>query len=226
MSPEAWGTSALLSPRNGSRREAERPGAVGMLALGRQRAAELLEEARAEAEEIRRQAREEGRREGLEAGRAEARAELEQGLARLEEERRTMAATFAEALEQLRQSAASRWEEYLARVQADVLELALRICRRLVKRELAQDPAAMLPSIRKALQELHVREPAVVRVHPADYEHREGLQSHGLTGAPFRFEVDERVGPGGFLVESEAGTVDGRMESRLAFIRRQLVDGD
>lgn len=230
MSPDRWRTPSLVGHRNPPSREAAseaaRAGAIGILALGRQQAAELIDSARAEAEEIRAKARNEGYRDGLQAGRHEARLELEERLGRLEEESRGMAARFGEALEALRLSSQARWEEYVGRVQGEVLELAIRICRRLVKQELAQDPSALVPSIRRALQELHVREPAVVRVHPSDYEHEEGLRNLSISGAPFRFEVDERVGAGGFIVESEGGTIDARMETRLDFIRRQLLDGD
>ena len=201
-------------------------GSVGLLALGRQRAAELLEKARVDADEVRRQAREEGYRDGLEQGRQEMHAQLEVGLKRLEEEGRTRAASFASALDQVRQLADARREPYRDQVQASLLELALRICRRMVKRELTQDPSALVPSIRRALQELHVHQPAVIRVHPSDFENKEAFEDLSTSGAPFRLEADERVGLGGFLIESEAGTVDGRMDTRLEFIRRQLLDGD
>lgn len=225
MSPEAWQLSSL-DPEISEPQDLSRNVAAEMLALGRRKAAALLEQARDEAEALRVQAVASGHQEGLALGRAEAREELVQRLAELETFRGDLMERFSQGVAELERGSNTRWEAYLDRVQAEVLDLAFGVCRRVLKKELFEDPTALAASVRRALQELDVRQPALVRLHPADWQHLEEMLQGAQPSGGFRLELDDRLGRGSFLVESEAGTVDGRLESRLEFLKAQLLNGD
>jgi flagellar biosynthesis/type III secretory pathway protein FliH len=165
------------------------------------RAKVVLAEAEAKAEA----ARAEARREGLAAGR-------EEGLAQL-----------TELLLKARVAAAAMGEG----ATADLKRLAVRIAEKILGRELATSPEAIVDVVRAALDAARARKELVVRVHPEDaaaiQSSHPRLATALLPNAVLAVRGDADVPRGGCQIDTEVGTIDARLEVQLAAIERALL---
>lgn len=162
------------------------------------RARQIVEEAQHEAESIRQQAREEGRREGYE--------ELLPKIAEVRE----------------------RYRQIQDEAEEDTLELAFRIAKRIVGRELERDPSVVRDIVDRALERVRGKRHVVVRANPQDVEELErdtDAFSEKLDGAAVYIEDDEDVERGGCVLETDANRVDARLEIQLERLREVLTDG-
>ena len=173
------------------------------------RARARLAEADAEAERILAAAREERARihaEAAEAGRQE-------GLGRA-------AATMA--------GAAAERERRLADLAGEVAALALEVARKVLGRELALDPEAVVALAAAAVAEARERREVALRVSPGDapaLRRSEGRLAALLARAPgLSLREDPSLAPGEMVIETEAGTIDARVEAQLAALARALED--
>jgi len=174
--------------------------AEAVVSAARAEAAALRREAEAEAEGLRSRA--------LEAGRAEGQAEAGAALAG-----------------QLLAAAAAR-DAALRGAEAEVIELALELARRILEREVAVAPAALEALAGAALRAARGRRAVGVRVHPSAARalrgSREALAAlHGLPG--LALVEDAALGPADAIVETEAGWFDGRLHVRLEGLRQALL---
>lgn len=112
--------------------------------------------------------------------------------------------------------------------EEDLLTLSVMIARKIVQREIAQDPAILAAIIAAAVGGCTERDRVVVRLNPGDYGVVAANRQTFLAGigdeTPITFAPDEGVGPGGCLVETATGTVDARIESQLDEIYRTLLE--
>lgn len=173
------------------------------------RARELVARAEAEATAIRAVAEADAARVRAEAdalGRAE-------GLARA-------AATLVEA--------ARARDRRLAAVEREVLALAVEVARKILGRELALAPGAVLDVVREALAAARDRREVALRVNPADATAvRAGADALARTLARaegLAVREDPAVPAGGVVVETEAGLLDARLETQLALLRAALEE--
>jgi flagellar assembly protein FliH len=108
--------------------------------------------------------------------------------------------------------------------EQDVVKLALAIARRILHRELAVDPSAILGLVKAALGSLDARELHRVCIHPGQAGPlRLQLEAMGL---PQRCEVvaDAALERGGAILESNHGTLDASAETQLGEIERGFTD--
>jgi flagellar assembly protein FliH len=112
---------------------------------------------------------------------------------------------LAQTLDELR----SLRRDLVRRAEREVVELALAIAMRVVRRELSLDPELLLAMARVALDRLSDVTTANIRLHPDDYtvamagRGAPALASHGV-----QILADPAVGRGGCIVQSEAGAID------------------
>jgi flagellar assembly protein FliH len=104
------------------------------------------------------------------------------------------------------------------------VKLAIAVARRVLYRELATDPEAILGLVKAAFGKLNARETHRLRVSPADaavvQEHRSKLQiPPGLEIVP-----DGSLTPGSAIFETSRGDLDASVETQLAEIDRGLTD--
>lgn len=141
------------------------------------------------------------------------------------------AAEASRLLEPLREKLVQTLEEVahlqtslMARVESDLLRLALEVAKKIVQREVTVDHEVALTLTRVALSRLHNRALATVRLHPEDYAyvnaHSERLGSH----SSIEIVADRSIGRGGCLVETEMGDVDARIEQQFAEIERGFFE--
>jgi flagellar assembly protein FliH len=181
-----------------------------------QQARDLLEVAQSEADNIIAQAQTqtaEIEREAREAGLAQARANIAEEISvAVEDLRQQLAHTLSE-LEPLYALIATRAER-------DLVKLALEIARKVVHREVATDPDIVLTLARVALERLHPRAVAKVRLHPEDLEYVTARRHQLSNTSALEFVADASVGRGGCLIQSEHGDIDARLEEQFASIER------
>jgi flagellar biosynthesis/type III secretory pathway protein FliH len=200
------------------------PGAADEQALVMATAAETLQSAERRAAEIIAHAEAEAagiaQRAALDA-REQALAELQD---ELQQQREQAAAQAAEIIA----GARAKSELALASTEREAIALALEIARRVVARELEVSPDVVLAVAGEALGRLPDGvSGASLRVSSADLERvtadRERLK--GLCGDLRELEVSPHphVSRGGCIVETSAGDVDGRIETRFSKLAGVLL---
>lgn len=108
--------------------------------------------------------------------------------------------------------------------EEDVVKLALAIARRILYRELATDPDAILGLVRAALDRLDGRDIPRVRVHPQDAP---VVQRHfERTSVPVKIEVcaDAGLARGSAVFETPRGSFDASVDTQLNEIERGFAD--
>jgi flagellar assembly protein FliH len=191
---------------------------VGQSYLGRVRseAMEIVNQARAQAAQIKVKATEEGRQAAIQAAQASLKARLDQQLGDI----LTALRQAVVQIEQSRQAWQQHWECHTVNLAA---AMAVRICRR----ELSRQPDISLTWIREALAMAGNNAEVTVRLHPDDCanlsEHIEKLR-HELTGiGPVKIVADATISAGGCRVDTEFGSLDQQLESQLNRITEELL---
>jgi flagellar biosynthesis/type III secretory pathway protein FliH len=161
-------------------------------------------------------------REAFERGRAAGHAEAEAAM----RDRLEGAVAAAEAAAAQIRAAEQRW---LGALEENVCAVGVAVARHLIGRELRADPATVAELVRRALQEFPVDQHLRIRIHPADL----ALLSTavGPDGAPIpiaggrdvRWLADERLHPGGCMVEGRDRIIDGRVDTALERAYRRLT---
>jgi flagellar assembly protein FliH len=106
----------------------------------------------------------------------------------------------------------------------DVVKLAMAVARRILYRELATDPEALLGLVRSALDKLEGREIHRIRANPQDAAVL--LQHFQQMNIPRRIEVlaDAALERGSAHFETEHGLFDASIETQLKEIERGFSD--
>jgi flagellar assembly protein FliH len=187
----------------------------GTLDRAREEAAELVQAAHREAEQIRRQTEQESRQQAEQRCRQQLHEAVDQQLA-----------TALPALGRVLDALQAERANYLRGCERGVLQLASAIAERLIRRELRVQPEITLDLVREALELAGGCPQIRVRLHPADCERLRGgieelVRLRGLQSA-VHVLADAGVSPGGCLVQTESGTIDQRLEVQLARIEEEL----
>jgi flagellar biosynthesis/type III secretory pathway protein FliH len=160
------------------------------------RAHATVEKARREAHELRQEAREEGRREGYRE--------------------------LVEVVGQVRR----RYRQIQDEAEADTLELAFRVARQLIGREIEREPEVVADMVAESLEHVRGKRQVVVHVHPADRRtlevHRSAL-SEQAEGASIYLEEDPSIERGGCVIETEDNRIDARLELQLERLREAIT---
>jgi len=155
--------------------------------------------------------REQAFEEGFAAGVAHAQSQLDGPASAL--------AAAADQLQALRTDAA-------ASVEADAVDLALRIAEQAVGAAITADPELVVEAVRGALRRLVERDRVLILVNPDDLELVRGHVGRlvGELGGIEHCEVqaERRVRPGGAIVRTSEGEVDATLETKLARAREVL----
>lgn len=172
----------------------------------------ILEEARKEAQALKERGFENGFSQGREEAKREAREVLQKKIAIWE--------SVLQEIKRVREKSLFELEEL-------ILELSLAIAERIIRREAKREPF-LAELIEEALQKLNHRERVILRVHPLDVallkDIKEELCSR-LDGLEYlEIREDARCARGDFLVETEFGSIDGRVSTQLHWIKKELLE--
>ncbi len=164
----------------------------------RAQARQLVDQAQAEADDIREAAREEGRSAGYE--------ELLQELAKARRQ-------YAQALDA---------------AEHDMVEMAFRLAQRIIGEAVEIDPQRVRQMVAKVLRHARGKRDIVVYVAPQDLPVLEAASqemAQQVDGVSVFFEADEAISRGSCVIETESGHVDGRIETQLDTLQRAITGG-
>jgi len=150
-----------------------------------------------------------GRKEGLAAGQKEIRATVQR-------------------LGQVIHALSEPLEEVDARVEEELVALALAIARQIIRRELKSEPGQVIAVVREALAALPAASRRVnVFLHPEDAALvRESLTVTSGEEANWHILEDPLLTRGGCRIQAEHSQVDATVEHRVALIVTQLLGGE
>jgi flagellar assembly protein FliH len=170
--------------------------------------ADVLSAVRAEAEQIRAQAWAAGEAEGRAAGLAAARTDAAPALAAL--------GSSMQAISDVR-------AQVIAELEADAVELALRLAEQILAGVVAVEPERVLDVARNALRHLTDRRRVTLVVNPEDLELVgdcvNQLQSELGGIEHLGVQSDRRVARGGVIARTDAGDIDAGLDVQLAQAR-------
>jgi flagellar assembly protein FliH len=147
---------------------------------------------------------EQGERAGAEAGAKRAEAML-----------RRLAETIQE-LAEVRRS-------MIRETERQMVQLALSIARRIVRREVAIDSELTLTMARVALERLGDSTAVTIRLHPEDFQATCRQCEALFTGSHVTVTPDPAVARGGCLVQSDFGYVDASVDAQFQELARALL---
>ncbi len=173
-----------------------KPGHLGLLGRGR----EVMEAAERAAARTAESAADRAAAIGIEAERQG----FEAGMARA-------AASCIEA-----EARRARW---LDGAREDLVEVALAAAASIVASARDLDPGVVARAVEESVVRIRGARRIEVRVAPCD---ERALDDLALRGLPIGVKADPGIAPGGCLIETDLGTVDGRIETRLQSLREAL----
>ncbi len=183
-------------------------------------AEEMLEDAHVQAEAMREAAWQDGFHEGREAGQVAAQAEA----------RRTQDAQSAEGrahLQTLIDAIGAARQELWDAQESEMVSFVLQIARQVVKTEVTQNPEVVANVLQNALRRVTDKDHVRIRVSLPDAAQVRGMREDllNLMDGVRNLEIvdDRRIGQGGCVVETNAGTIDAKIETQLDEVERALT---
>jgi flagellar biosynthesis/type III secretory pathway protein FliH len=117
----------------------------------------------------------------------------------------------------------------LGSAEPELVRLAVGIAERVLHQQIALDHGVVVEMARAAIARIVDRETITVRVNPADIEqmrgHRDELLALGDVKT-MRVIEDQRVDRGGVILETDAGSIDAKISTQLAEVRKILHIND
>ena len=184
--------------------------AEGLLGDARDRARRLIEDATMRAAALLEQARADGRKDGYASGADAANREMSEML---------------ETMRGLVEMAGIERHKIISSAEPEIVRLAMGIAERVLHQQIALDRGVVVEMAKAAIARLVDRESITVRVNPADLEgmrgHRDDVLALGDV-KHMRIIEDQRVDRGGVVVETEAGTIDAKIQTQISEAKRVL----
>lgn len=201
------------------------------LVQARAEADQLVAAARQEVAKLRSDAQTQGRDAGYKEGLRAAQEVMQQSVEKLahtrfeEQIRDTLPALRAVATEVIRLR-----EQWLQHWETAAIDLSLAIAETLLRQRLEVDPEAALGAIRETLRLAAGNERMTIHLNPRDLErmgdHAASIVESLTLCARVELKGDAGITPGGCLIETPAGTIDGRMETMLARVASELLQDE
>ena len=119
---------------------------------------------------------------------------------------------------------ASMRRRFRAEVEEDTVKLAIAIARRVMHRELAVDPEAILGLVIAAFQKLNARETQRLRLSPADAAILEQHRTRFELPEGLQIVADATLPRASAVFETSRGELDASVETQLAEIERGFTD--
>jgi flagellar assembly protein FliH len=109
--------------------------------------------------------------------------------------------------------------------RAQIVELAMAIAERVVRTAVSLDHSIAERAAAEALTHVHGRERVCVRLNPGDLQYLRDSDAVAGLAQIERLELveDEDVAAGGCVVETEMGSIDGRIETQLGQVEQSLL---
>jgi flagellar assembly protein FliH len=111
----------------------------------------------------------------------------------------------------------------LRQAERDLVRLAVAIAERIVRKEIALDPARLVTMASEAASRLGDRVAATLHLHPADHAAVSASGAIERISGSLTVVSDPHVPPGGCLVRSAVGNVDAGVDAQMREIARALI---
>ncbi len=198
---------------------------IDLMEKARREANEILNSAREEAELTRTLAQEEAqqlREKGFQEGYQEGVASAHQAM---EAEKLKTSQQCQQMLEEARNIKMNMFRT----CEADMLRVCLAVAKRIIASEVTTNPNVVSSILQEALSYIDQPDNLTLYVSQKDLETvLELMQTNGLSDNGNKIsidvQVDNRISPGGLRLDSEVGTVDARLETRLANVEKAFQD--
>ena len=120
--------------------------------------------------------------------------------------------------------------QLLANAQTDALELALKMAAKIIGRDLERDPALVADISATALESARSAKAMILRVHPDDgkllREKRPRLMELIGRAVDLSIRDDADIEPGGCVIQTEFGVIDGQIRTQFEMLRNVLMPAD
>jgi flagellar assembly protein FliH len=110
--------------------------------------------------------------------------------------------------------------------ERQLVQLAIALARRIVRREIAADDEFLTAMARVALDRLGESGPATIRLNPEDYARTVGGRTEAWAAARVTVVADPAIARGGCLVESPFGFVDASVDAQFQELTAALLATD
>lgn len=199
-------------------------------------AAEIIQKAKAEAEVIIRQSEEKKLTVDNEIEALKKQAEQQahehgheqgykDGIAQAQEEIQAKAKDLICTLNSIINEAAEKRSTAIEKQEEDLLKLSLYIAEKIVRREIQTDPSWLLPVIKSALNSISNVDTVTIRVSPKDYQSLCEAESFvDVFDGIITWENDQSLEDSTCIIETEYGSIDASLETRLAKISSKLME--
>lgn len=124
-------------------------------------------------------------------------------------------------------------EAWVGNARENLCALAIAVARQVLSDHVVIDPATVTALVDRALAEIPVEQPVIVRLHPDDLAALQQLAAGDDAATPrprdraeVQWVADPRVARGGCLLESRDRIIDGRIDSALERLYRRLSATD
>ncbi len=120
--------------------------------------------------------------------------------------------------------------EILRSVESDIVRLVMAITKKTIVNELETNPDSIMNIVKEAINHLDNPQNVRVYVNPSEMDRLLELLENELLAdigsEEIRVDVkgDNRISSGGPLIESDSGSVDARIETKLANIEKGLLE--
>lgn len=182
----------------------------------RARAAQIIADAEKEGEQIRERSRIQGHQAAIQAAEKTLRNEVDQRMSQL-----------LPALEASAQSIQSELDAWIQHWEENLLQLAVGIAEKVIRREVQQQPSITGELISEALQLATGQDEISLRINPEDYEilkdQVEQIATRVGVLASTTIVPDRTVTSGGCIVETHYGNIDMQLETQLKRIEKELA---
>ncbi|MDA7951176.1 MAG: hypothetical protein MPJ24_06775 [Pirellulaceae bacterium] len=190
------------------------------LATVRKEADEILANARKEAEEICSQAAQQGRHQAV----AQAEDKAKKAAS---DQMKNQLKTLQPALQGVVQQLQNEKFNWFRKWQENAIHLAVEIAKRVIRKELTNDPGISYLLIKEALELAAGSQKIRVFLHPADYKAlgdsvNELIVQLGIV-VTAEIASDPTVTAGGCRIQTDFGEIDQQIESQLKRIEKELI---
>ena len=193
--------------------------ASAILERAQREAEALLDDARVQSDALREAAWQEGFHDGQTTGRTAMELTLRD---EWKAETQALRAQMEAVIQQIGEARQTLWEQQ----EAEMVSLALTIARQVIKTEVIQNPEVVRSVIHNALRRITDKEQVRLRVSVGDAEHVKSFRDEllAMTDGLRQLEIvdDRRIGEGGCVIETGAGTIDAKIETQFAEVERAL----
>lgn len=181
------------------------------------KAKEIIQKAYHEAEII----KERGVQSGYEAG-------YEIAMKEMQESSESLSNIFKQGIDEI----VSLKDRILSQSESDIVRLSMEIAKKLVSKELNQDPSIIINIVTKAIELVQNNSGIIIKVNPNDYEilqkSSEQLISwlSEIRPVPIKIEKDPEISQGGCFIETDTGLIDMSLETRFKLLDNLLLNTD